>query len=985
MRVLFVAPRAREEDAAWSWLAGRHDIAARRVVPGEATAADLGDADVVWVHASRPPDLPAGLLAERAAAGGLLLTLRSAGLVAPLGLERAPPGDEGEGHWSHAAGTDRPGARGARRAPPARPALRGMAAFGPHPLFDGLHQGTFCWAPREREGHAWSCYAPGARPGRGRVVALERTGEPQDARRVVAWEYPARNGAVLCLGALVHFAAGDARCRPQLERLTLNALRAAAGAAGGPRAWWPEPGAWARPDDDLPLPDPLDLDGALPEPSRDPLALEADAGADHPFDLAGRRALLLGRERRGILECWVHPHRVIAAWDVAADTEPAPATRVRLTPDVVVRDLETSTRRLRETLFVALEHPVAVIEYRAARRGRESVGRAPASFEVRATLDLRRLWPYAAGSGGDLRFRRSPHGLVAVVETSAGDAVAAVFAGRPVELAMRGVHHEGAPAVEYAVTAPLGIPLRLAVVAAGSREELDRTLRAVHRLGLAGLARQRATRAQTLREARVSLRADDARLVRAVEWAKRRLDALLGEVPRVGRSLFAGAALPRPGLGRPACAWFTGREACWSAMALLAAGEHSVPRQVLRFLGDTQDVDGRTVREVTATGQHRYDAADGAPLFLLLAARYLAWTGDREFVRAIWPRVERALAHCLTLDTDGDGLIEEGEAGPGWIDDGPPGGAHVSIYLAAVWRAALAATARVADVLGDERTADDCRARAARAGAAFEALFFDARRGRYAADLRADGTRGWQQGALQAVALATGAADPARARRWFDLAASDAMNLPAGLRMLPATDRAFDPAAAHAGAVRPAFTGWAALAEYRAGHAAAGLRHLRANAELAYRHQLGAFDDVLHGLSGAPAGACADSAGSAAMVVAPLIEGLLGVEPDAPAGRLAIGPCLPDGWNWMEARGLRCGDSVFDVRVTRRGRRTGMTLRRTLGPPLWLTLAPLLGAAPSRTAIDGHEIVPVLTPLAEGVRAAVGFQAGAENEVVYEE
>ncbi len=984
LRVLFVAPQASEEDAAWEWLAGCRDLRSRRVRPDDVAMPDLVEADVVWVHAAPSPALPLDLLAARAARGGLLLTLRAAGLVAPLGLESVPPNDEGEGRWSHAADAFRVGAMRGRPAP-GRP--RGMAAYGPHPLFDGLHAGTTSWAPSEGESHCWSCYALGARPAHGRVVALERAGLAQDARRVIAWEYPLAmvRGIVLCVGAHVHFAAPDRRCRPQLEQLMLNALRTAADAGGG-RAWWPEPGAWARPDETVPLPDPLDLDGALPEPARDALAQERDAAGDHPFDLAGRRTVLVGRERRGPLELWTHPHRVIAAWDVAADGAPAPAARIHVAPDVIVRALETASRRITETWFVALEHPVAVVEYHAARRGRESVGRAPAAFEIRATLDLRRMWPYAAGSGGDLRFRRSAHGLVAVVETAAGDAVAVLFASRPVELALRGVHHDGGPAVECTLGAPLGVPLRLAFVAGGSREELDRTLRAVDRLGVAGLVRQRATRAQTLREARVALRCDDFRLAHAVEWAKRRLDAALGEVPQVGRSLLAGYGGTQTAwhAARPSSVAFVGREACWSAMALLAAGEHSLPRQILRFLGDRQDVGGRVLHEVTTSGQHHYAAADSTPLFLLLAARYLAWTGDREFLRAVWPRIERAVECCLAHDADGDGLIEHATAGHGFLEDGPLSGADVSVDLAAIWHAALAGIARAADVLGDERTADDCRARAARALETLGREFHDQRRGLLALDLRDGGTRSWRQTALHAVPFLLGAADHHGGRRWFDLAASDAMSTPWGVRLLPSSDRLFDPLGAHAGAVRPVLTGWVSLAEYRAGRAAAAFAHLAANADLAFRHQYGAFDDVLHGASGTPLGVCGDRAVSAAMVLAPFVEGLLGVEPDAPAGRLTVGPALPAGWTWMEARGVRCGDSVFDVRVTRRGRSTALALRRTLGPPLWLTVAPLLEAAPAVVTVDGHDVAPVLTAVAEGVRAAVGFQSGAENEIVYE-
>ncbi len=983
LRVAFVARAAPEEDAAWAWLEGRPGIAARRY-PLTAVGAAAESADVVWVHASTPVlPVSAGTLAEAAFEGrGVLLTLGAADLVVAMGIEPNPPNDIAEGRFR--AEADEYWVGDFRRVP-AFPHVRGLATWGPHPLVDGLHHGTYCWAPSEGEAWVRCGYAHGQRPAGGGVVAVERAYIAQNADRVVAWEYAIGRGRVLCIGAFVHFAAPDPLLRPQLERLAANALAAVAG-ADAPRAHWPPPATAAVPGNALPLPEPLELDGPLPDAGDDPLALTADRPGDAPFDLAGRRLLLAGREQAGIRELWAHPHRVVASWDVAADGEPARALRCTVTPDVAVRTLEAGGAGMVETAFVALEHAAAVVEYAPSRRGRTSVGRGPSHLEVRLTVDLRRMWPFPAGSAGNLRFARSAHGLVALVTTESDDGTMALFASRPADIVMRAVQGAAAPLVEIVVAAPLGVPLRLAVVGAASGDELARTLRAVGRLGIAGLVRQRSQRAQTVRDARVRLHADDARVPPALEWAKRRLDLFVGDVPAVGRSLLAGYAASRPGWNeaRPGYAWFFGRDACWSAFALLAAGEHSLPRQVIRFLGDRQDVTGKVLHEATTSGQFHYDAADSTPLYLLLVARYLAWTGDRDFVRSVWPHVERALAFCLTTDTDGDGLIENARVGHGWTEGGPLGGAQVTLYLAAVWRAALEGVARAADVLGEARTAADCWARAARAGDAIESAFRDERRGLYALDRRRDGARTWTQTALHAVPLLLGAVAPQRMERWLDEVAGEGFSAPWGVRMLAAGDRHYDPQSYHGGSVWPLFTGWVALAEYRAGRVEAAFRHLAANARLAFERQLGAFDEVLHGATGAAAGVCADQAWSAAAVIGPVVEGMFGAEPDAPAGRLALAPSLPAGWGWMELRGLRCGESVLDVRTRRRGPRLSVRVRRALGPPVWLTVAPWVPSPAVRMLVDDHPVTPTVTSVGEAVKASVGFEASGEHEVVVE-
>ena len=979
LRVTFVAAAGPERDAALAWLPTVEGIQTRRFEPAQITAALTG-ADVVWIHATRPKFVPADAIrAFLERGGGLLLTLQAAELVGRLGLETVPPNDCGAESWAHQSDewwTDE------LRQMKAYPHVRGLAAYGPHPLMDGLHNGTYCWAPTEREPYAWACYSGGVWPADGRVVGVERAYIVQNAERAVAWEYAVGRGRVLCIGAFTHFAAPDRLLRPQLERLMTNALHAAAPSAE-PRAWWPSPGTAAACSEAVALPEHLDLDGALPAPAHDPMALTGPVKGDEAFDVAGRRALLLGAERSGIRELWIHPHRVVASWTVRADGEPASGAEIQVGSDAVTRILETSVRRVLETSFVALEHPVLLVDYRPGRKRRESVGRGPVDFEIELVMDLRRMWPFAAGCGGNLRYRAGSDGRVALVESESGDGIAAVFLSRPggIETApMPG----NAPAVRCLIRAPLGTPLTVAVVGGADHSDFERTLRGVRRLGVEGLVRQRVQRSVTLAEARLTVRADDRPFERAIEWAKRRLDAFLGDAPGVGRSLLAGHAASKPGGdGRPGRAWFFGRDSCWTALALLAAGEYSVPRQVIRFLGDCQDVTGKVLHEASTSGQFHYDAADATPLYILLVARYLAWSGDREFVASIWPHVERAFAYCISTDSDGDGLIENARAGHGWIESGPLAGATVTIYLSAIWYAALRGLARTAEVLGHGRVAAGCRERAARVTAALEDRFYDAGRGACALDLRPEGSVTWTETALQTVPLVLGAVDPIRVKRYLERLGGEEFSTRWGVRLLAAGDPHFSRQGHHAGTVWPLFTGWAALAEYRAGLADAGFAHLTANARLAWVRQRGAFDEALDGLEDRAAGGCPDHACSAAMVVLPFVEGLLGVEADAPAGRLTVQPQLPAAWPRLEVGGLRCGESAYDLKVQRRDDGLSIALRRALGPGLFVTLAPWCPTPPLRVEADGELVTPETTAWGSGLRCAVSLEAAGEHEVRY--
>jgi glycogen debranching enzyme len=103
-----------------------------------------------------------------------------------------------------------------------------------------------------------------------------------------------------------------------------------------------------------------------------------------------------------------------------------------------------------------------------------------------------------------------------------------------------------------------------------------------------------------------------------------------------------------------------------------------------------------------------YGTADATPLFICLAGAYFARTGDVEFIKTLWPHVERAL-HWIDKygDSDGDGYVEykrgaeTGLGNQGWKDsvdaishangelaEGPIALCEVQAYVHAAKRAA---------------------------------------------------------------------------------------------------------------------------------------------------------------------------------------------------------------------------------------------------------------------------------------------------------
>ena len=975
-------------DAVWELVTSLEPRSAEdTVVPGRVALSwlsrGLAECDVCWIHAEdEPPPLPREVVLPWIERGGrLLLTQRAATLVAALGLETDGPNDTAIRTWRH---EDDELHLAELNVFGVFPHVRGLAGFGPHPLFAGLGQGTYLWAPTEGERYVQATYARGRRPHWGSVVACERSYIHLNSDRVVAWEYVVGAGGALCIGAQVVPGAPDGRFRRQLAAVLGNALCGEAiphERRALPAATWPEPGRSAREDPNLVMPDRVRFDGPLPG-LESPLHVSSRALSDDALTIAGRRALVTGGEQRGIAEVWMHPYRVLKDLTVSIGGETPLVRDTQITPVVVQRHLVSRSRIVEEAVTTALDHPIVLIDYRPEKVGRARGLRMATDLALRWRVDLRRTWPYPAGAGGDLRYRLASDGRTLLVTDASGLPRAAFLPSSQVEWRIRPV--QGEPALDVELRVALEAPFRLLVVGGSSRAELDAAIAALGRRGVVGLSAQRSRHESQVQQHLVRLRSPDEPVNRAFEWAKLRLDSFFVETPGVGRSLVAGYAPARPGWGdgRPGYAWYFGRDACWTALALLAAGDYASCRLILRFLGASQDVSGKVIHEYTTSGLAHFDAADATPLYLLLAGRYAAWTGDLAFLGERWQELERAYRYCLETDTDGDGLIENTDVGHGWVEMGPLSRAHVTLYLAGIWAAALAGLAPIARGLGHTALADELALRAARARAQIATRF--AVDDDFALGLLADGTPQRQRTALTAVPLLLGALDAERVRPWLDAIASPAFTTPWGVRLISRDDPLYSPAGYHTGAVWPLYTGWVSLAEYACHRGEQAFAHLMANARLPFARGQGSFAEVLDGDVGTFAGVCPEQAWSAALLVTPLIEGLLGAKPDALANRLTLAPHLPAQWSECEWRGLHVGHTTLDVRVNTSAERVVVRVRRTAGGRLDVTVAPALSAHGSvEVRVDDELLQPRLEE-GHGCRHAhVTFELADEHEVEF--
>jgi glycogen debranching enzyme len=390
--------------------------------------------------------------------------------------------------------------------------------------------------------------------------------------------------------------------------------------------------------------------------------------------------------------------------------------------------------------------------------------------------------------------------------------------------------------------------------------------------------------------------------------------------------------------------------ASWMALPLdpnLALG---TARSLARMQGSHHDPEaeeqpGRILHEVRfsrgpslrlADGDVYYGSVDATPLFVMLVHELWRWGAPAEEIRALRPAVEAALGWLDGPgDPDGDGYVEYGPAGSrlenqGWKDshnsvtfaDGRPADppiaiAEVQAYAYAAWRAGAALAA--AD--GDEPTAAARAARADDLRASFERDFWLPDRQAFAIALDGD------KRPVDAIASNMGHClwagivgdreKAAAVARWL---LSPELFSGWGIRTLATSMARYSPLSYHNGSVWPHDTAICVAGLRRYGfvdetnRVALGL--LSAAEALG-----GRLPELFAGLTAdempVPVRyptSCSPQAWASASPLL-LVRAFLGLEPDAPAGRIELDPFLPGGSSTLAVADLPLAGARVTVEV----------------------------------------------------------------------
>ena len=637
----------------------------------------------------------------------------------------------------------------------------------------------------------------------------------------------------------------------------------------------------------------------------------------------GTRAGIFGNES-GRVEAWVYPLKIFRDFHLRFLTEGKVLDADSLARTVTVHPESTAilytgdTFSVKETFFVPVNEPGAIIQF-------EIETESPLEIEAAFHRDFTLEWPAALGATY-INWEADHQSFYFGEEQKKYSA----FVGSPTAQESRqefqtNYSNDSENSFRLGVTEK-GKDTRLIVVAASvqGRADAEATYQRIS-AGVADLLRTSAEYYRNYLEQTVSVDLPDEELQRAYDWS--RVSIIQGMVtnPYLGTGLVAGYRTSGESQ-RPGFAWFFGRDSMWTSLALDAAGDFASTRKALDFIGKYQRNDGKIPHEIAQGANfvnwftdypYAYASADATPLYIITMNDYVTQSGDIAFAYAKWDSAWKAY-QFMRSTYDAQGLPQNFGFGHGWVEGGPLLPVKTELYQSGLGAEALKALSNLARVAGKETESKDLAAAFETQKALVNKAFWLPIEKRFAFALDKNDKPVDEATVLATVPMWFGLLDEDQAASMITQLSDADHQTDWGMRIISNASAKFSGGGYHYGSVWPLFTGWASVGEYRYHHEHTAYANLRANALLALDGSPGHVTEVLSGDYYQPLSTSSPhQIWSSAMVVSPLLKGMLGLSTDASSATVTLAPHLPADWNTFSINNVRAGDAALDFHYTR--------------------------------------------------------------------
>ncbi len=697
----------------------------------------------------------------------------------------------------------------------------------------------------------------------------------------------------------------------------------------------------------------------------------------------GRRAGIFGYAGKS-LEIWGYPFQILDQYTVSFQQQGSPTvldgakllTDIEIAPDHIARIWTGAGFEVKETDFVPLDEPAAIVRYQVT-------GTTPVNIVVRWRPELNLMWPASTG-GQDVQWSDAVHGYLISESTYGYKAALAspeIEEHQPIVNSTRRetltqvftLHPK--PQAGGESTAGIYVALQLP---GGTDTDMQAAVKQLEEHA-AVLAQDSAEDLRRWKADSLSIATPDEEINRALAWADTDLYQAWACDAKIGCGAVAGFGPSRPAR-RPQYDWFFAGDGMIAAEAMLAAGHNSRAREELEFIFRYQSAaNGMIWHEISQSAgfldwagkyPYLYPHVDLTFQFLSALAHYYAGTGDVSFLNSHWPAILSAFHFCRSLVSPQTGLplIPAGKMGANEQDR-----MSEDAGLSASWATAAESYSQLARVTGHIDEAKSAAGMSQRARAAFAPRYWNSAQhfwiSGYAVSGRAIGvSRSEPAAALTGHLLSSG-----QESEMLDALTGAAFQTDWGTRSLAADSPDYDPNSYSKGSVSALHTAETAAAFWNAHRPLAAWQIWSGLIPWVAMDSPGYIDEVLTGEIFQPqVESVPQQTWSSAGLLSTAIHGWMGVAVDA--NHLTLAPHRFPGGGMVKIAHLRVAGALVSASFQWRGQSIEVNLTND-GQPIHLALAPEipLGASQVQAELNGKRTIAVINSWDEEQQARIEF------------
>ncbi|MBS3819675.1 hypothetical protein KGY73_09265 [bacterium] len=684
------------------------------------------------------------------------------------------------------------------------------------------------------------------------------------------------------------------------------------------------------------------------------MALQRPACPGTPFDKLGRKFALLGDES-GTFEAWAYPLKLFRQFEfsflIENSTRPIKGKdivhTIRVTPEATILTYTYQSFTVKAIYITPLHEPGGLILLKV-----DSI--KPLTILCGFIPVLQPMWP--AGIGGQYASWNSDLKAYVISEPTGknhgvvGSPLASGISYTPAHM-LSDTPNE----FKIEISEPSEVKNKyLPICMAGGKGSWEETAEVYKKLlkNPQKFYLKTFRHYQNLRRRTLRIHTPNPQLNRAFEWAKVAFDNLIVENPDLGKGLVAGLG-PSGKSGRPGFGWFFGGDAYINSFSLNSCGAFPSTKAALSFTQKWQREDGKMPHELSQAADYidwwedyhyGYIHGDTTPYYLTAMYDYVRMSGDEEFIKSSWCSLKKAYDWCLSTDANGDGLMDNSQAGLGALEYGDLTGIETDIYLAAVWTRAAFCMKELAQIAGEKPTVKKASRNYQKAKKAFQQKFWDKKSQFYAYAFNKKKELVKEISPWNAVGLMWKLGTPQRSRHSLEKLCSSHLTTDWGIRSISAQSPYYEPLNYNYGAVWPFLTSWVTTALFKHHMPLQGYPLLLSTVQQTFERSLGSISEVFSGTHHIwPQESVPHQGFSSAGVVLPAVRGLCGLEGNAFKKTLTFSPHFPADWKEVSLQNFRVGKASFSLNYKRKKGQILITVEPQKAEGYTLHLAPAVG------------------------------------------